>query len=73
LVERLFLAPTPFVLVSLGLLALALTFRIRKHVRSPNARPALKAGSRSADGALALFNCPDGAPAGSPGTPRVSV
>jgi hypothetical protein len=44
LVERLFLAPTPFVLVSLGLVALALTFRIRKHVCSPNARPALKAG-----------------------------
>jgi hypothetical protein len=50
LVERLFLAPTPFVLVSLGLVALALTFRIRKHVRSPNARPARKASPPVAPG-----------------------
>jgi hypothetical protein len=44
LVERLFLAPTPFVLVSLGLVALALTFRIRKHVCSPE-RAARRAGA----------------------------
>src|SRR5262245_57975951 len=34
-VERLFLAPPAFTLLTLGLVALALTFHIRKHVCSP--------------------------------------